>query len=107
MRPLFKIGILDLMVLVAGAAAGLAAGRVDIPTVMKWVPGATPNSVAHEAHYRRLFSVVSVLTGMTPAVLILRLRSPRPALRRLARQPGFLACALAAAALAVLAGRTV
>ena len=38
-----------------------------------------------------------ILSTLSLMVLFLRLRRPRPARRRLARQPGFLACVIAAA----------
>jgi hypothetical protein len=41
------------------------------------------------------------LAGLSIAVLGLRLRRPRPGLRRLARQPGFVACTAAAIVLGI------
>lgn len=41
--------------------------------------------------------ILSVLIGLTPAQILLRLRRPRPGWRNLVRQPGFIACLAAVA----------
>ncbi|HEV3163064.1 MAG TPA: hypothetical protein VGZ22_03405, partial [Isosphaeraceae bacterium] len=43
------------------------------------------------------------LAAWTPALLLLRLRKPRPRLGRIARQPGAVACAVATTAMTIVA----
>ncbi|MBX6311366.1 MAG: hypothetical protein IRY99_00355 [Isosphaeraceae bacterium] len=69
------------MVLVAATAAGLALTRplMNLPV----------------RSLKQVALAVPMLAFWTLAILVLRLRRPRPALHRLARQPGALACGAA------------
>lgn len=106
--PQRKFTILDAMVLVAATALGLAWWRLLGPegyfhyyighgTLLTEISTVGPGrwSVAGW-WWRRLLNLpmafYPVLVTSTLALLGLRLASPRPRFRRLARQPGFAAC---------------
>jgi hypothetical protein len=84
-----NFGILDAMILVAATAAGLALYRAMSFPPMNGFP--KPAMIALAG----VEVAVPLLVALTPAVLILRLRRPRPRWRRLARQPGLVACCVA------------
>ncbi len=86
-----KATILDAMILVAAAACGLALSRaMDGPNEgsLNWF-GRTADGLV------RISAVLPFLMTFTPAVLLMRLRRPRPRWRKLARQPGVAACSAA------------
>jgi hypothetical protein len=82
-RPIIRLKLVDLMVLTGAAAASFAVARAAqnqqpfryIPSIYRWI---APSGLC-------------VCFWMW-AVLGLRLARPRPPIRRLARQPGILAC---------------
>jgi hypothetical protein len=88
----------DLMILIAGCAAGIAWTQLywaDIVRSMKFI--GTPTM---RQSFNRFFEIPTpslIMIGL--GVLICRLRSPRPSLRRLARQPGSVALGCMALAL--------
>jgi len=80
-EPCRRFTLLDGMILVGGAAVGFAGARAGL-----------------EEYYDYWFIEAHQFAGFTlmlasVLVLILRLRKPRPTLRRIARQPGAVACA--------------
>jgi hypothetical protein len=84
-----RLGILDVMILIAATAAGFALvhetgvfPRLSAPRKLR-IPIAA------------LESTVPLLVAWTPACLAINLRGPRPRWRSLARRPGLLACAVA------------
>src|SRR4051812_48727482 len=81
-----RLNLLDLVALVAGCAAGLALGRYYIAsgTHRHYNWGSEPLAVAEGWG-------VSLGVSLTLTYLALRARRPRPALRGLVRQPGFVA----------------
>jgi hypothetical protein len=90
-----KITILDAMILIAASACGLALSRTmegpweDIAFyASNWLGRLTNDPV-------RVGAALPFLMTFTPAVLLIRLRQPRPRLRRLLRQPGMVACTAA------------
>jgi hypothetical protein len=94
--PRRSFGILDAMVLLGAMAVGmvgvrevwLSYGFVDYDTPKAgWTLGAI---LAHVP--RAILLLFPLLFALTPAVLVLRLRKPRPALTQLALQPGAAAC---------------
>lgn len=87
-RPL---SISDAMALVAAAALAALIARDVLDNPLRGGPG----------WWRTLAIVVAGLVVLTPTVLILRLRRPRPPVRRLARHPGFAASVAATAMLAL------
>ena len=76
-----RLTILDAMVMVVATAGALALAR----------PNLQSGNLAHPAWAGYLEASIGVLVAWTPTALWLRLRRPRPTLRRLARQPGFAA----------------
>jgi hypothetical protein len=94
----------DALALVAAAALGAALLR---PTLAYWFnPENYPdsnNSRARQISWsvcRALACMLPFLTCLTPVLLLLRLRRPRPPLRRLFGQAGAVACAAATFAIA-------
>jgi hypothetical protein len=95
-----RLTLLDGMILVAATACGLAVIRGSIPGVLHVLPTSplVPPLVPRPA----LDILILILAAWplpamwTLALLAMRLRRPRPAWRRLARQPGVMACCAAA-----------
>ena len=86
-----RFSILDAMTLVVASALAFALIR----------PVMLDEPVGLPAWGRWLTASVGVLVTWTPTVLWLRLRHPRPPLRRLARQPGFAASVVGTGILAL------
>jgi hypothetical protein len=88
------------MILTVAAAAGLWVNRLNwLAFVDRW-----RNPVdAHDTLEHILDLVAPHLAAGTIAVLVVRMRSPRPPLRRLVRQAGTVACMVALAVLLVIA----
>lgn len=97
-------GVGDAMILVAAMAVGTLAIRWSLTTLADLradVAGVNPGM-------RRFLYVQYAgsafnpyLAAVTVALLVIRLRRPHPGWRRVARQPGFIACAVATAAMAI------
>src|SRR5947209_11055 len=81
-----KPTLLDAMIVVAATAVGLACFR-PVPPLFYSGPHVWALSVL-------VADVTALLAPWTVALLVIRLLPPRPRLRRLARQPGFVACAV-------------
>lgn len=79
------------MILIAASAVALVIVRPVVAGPLQQRPG--------WSHY--LAWAIGWLVAWTPTVLILRLRDPRPPLRRLSRQPGFAASLAGTAVLAL------
>lgn len=94
MRPASprKLTILDAMILVAAVACGLAMSRTVDPGgasySQNWFGRITDGPV-------RVSAALPYLIALTPAVMLMRIRRPRPRWRRLMRQPGMAACSVA------------
>jgi amino acid transporter len=89
--PCRRFGLLDGMILVAGVAVGIALSRTRLFYWEEMELGLTSSWLMLQ-----VFDVASyVLVVMSFLMLVLRLRRPRPTLRRVARQPGFAACLVA------------
>lgn len=78
--------LLDAMFLVAAAGLGLYLARMLISNV----PVVTPGPV-RKAWINWLGASYLFLLGISLGVAVIRVRQPRPPIRSLARQPGFLA----------------
>jgi len=87
-----RFTLADAMILVAATAVGLALAPVL----------ATSGRARGMALKLDQHALMGLLISWTIALLVLRLRRPRPRLRRLAVQPGFIAGAAASATLAML-----
>jgi hypothetical protein len=81
-----RFGLLDVMILVAGIAAGLGLGH-NYRVQVQRVRGGFHTSVPEW-----LVTVGFVLHGLTLAALAIQLRPPRPPLRRASRRAGFATC---------------
>jgi hypothetical protein len=91
-----RLSIADVMIVVAAAAIGLVLVRQPFP-----ISGRSPMSALA---WSGLVLATDFLAPVSFAFLAIRLRPPRPTFRRLARQPGFAACLVVAAASVVVAG---
>jgi hypothetical protein len=91
-------GLIDAMLVIAAVALGLWVNRNDWHSFRYlWFGGS----------YERIQEVLSLvmphLAAMTMALVAIRMRRPRPPLRRFFRSPGAVACTVATAALLVIA----
>jgi hypothetical protein len=84
-----RFGLLDVMILVAGIAAGLGLGH-NYRVQVQRVPGGF-----HAGLPEWLVAMGYVLQGLTVAALAIQCRPPCPPVRRLARRGGFSACVAA------------
>lgn len=89
-----RLNLIDGMIVIAALAAWLALIRVTLP--VRDVP---PKVVVI---LNVIVMIVDSLTALSFACLAIRLRQPRPRLRRLARQPGFAACVVIAVAMTII-----
>jgi hypothetical protein len=83
-----RFGLLDGMILVVGSAVGFACCRSVIPGSMDPIAGFS----ALNWTFTAVDAVGFLLMLSSFMVLAMRLRSPRPTIRRVARQPGAAAC---------------
>jgi hypothetical protein len=91
------------MILVAATATGLALARQTLelgPIFAESPPRTLAYNVMQAIRYTLLAGLPFLLTW-TPALVVIRLLPPRPSLRRVARQPGFVACVVASLALCI------
>ncbi len=104
-----KADLLDAMILVAAFVVGLAMSRRILSTLAFFIPIVGPSTRAEWSSWMYSISdrqgtqylvtqdCVELLcyfaVSLTPAILIWRLRHPRPPFRQLAFQPGFVAIA--------------
>lgn len=99
----FTVG--DAMILVAATAVGTLAIRGTLPdlsTLESDLSRAPSPGMRHfQALQFGLSAVIPYLATLTPAMLVVRLRQPRPGLRRIGRQPGMIACTVATVAMAI------
>jgi hypothetical protein len=84
------------MLLIAAAAIGFWLARMLVISDAAIIPGSK-----REAWRALVGASYLLILGMTLGIAIVRLRSPRPPIRNLARQPGFLA-GVAVASIVVL-----
>ncbi len=94
-RPARKMTLLDLMILVAAMALGFKIVRDIVPGVAHMVPTG-PDFWFLMPRWLMNASILILASWPLPAMvtialLLIRIRAPRPTLRRLARQPGFVA----------------
>ncbi|MDG3006866.1 hypothetical protein [Paludisphaera mucosa] len=105
LEPSRRFGLGDVMILVAAAGFGLAIARIPLSargSMLSWRPGAGPWGGRAIHLLMRLSAVIGpVVAALTVAAVVVRLRHPRPRLRRLVRQPGLVACVAATIALAM------
>jgi hypothetical protein len=116
MPPARRFTLIDAMVLMAATAVGLGLAKEYSQDLLYFLQGNRVSPRPWESWPGILVSTalrgmaVTLPCGMawTLGVLALRLRQPRPAWRRLARQPGLVACLVAPIPVALaLVGRAV
>jgi hypothetical protein len=90
-----KFGILDAMIMVVATAAGLSLFRTIDPLSHDPLSWSTRSPRVYCAVLGGVRATVPFLVTWTPVLIVLRLRRPRPRWRRLARQPGLVACSIA------------
>lgn len=98
-----RFQLIDGMILVAATALGFAYVHSNRATWYLWYmtqPGSHAFNAGKWMGIGLLFAIPVTLTW-TLALLAIRLRTPRPPLRRLTRQPGFVACLAAVLSLAL------
>jgi hypothetical protein len=92
-------GVADAMLLVVAVALGLLVNRIDWPRIAHF---------GHLDSYDKIQVILEVVlphvAAGTAAVLGMRLRQPRPSIRRLAREPGATACMVGSATLVIVGG---
>ncbi len=91
-----KFNLVDLMAVIAATGVGLVLVRslglqFDWKTLFLGLPDNQSGFYALRYGIAVVLALTPILGLWTMAVLILRLRRPRPALRRLTRQPGLIA----------------
>jgi hypothetical protein len=101
-----RFAIRDVLVLIAGLAAGLALARATSPEITAgqlrdaFLSPRGGWTLWHAFGLTLELGVILFLpfvAGWTPACLLLQLVGPRPPWRRLRRRPGFVACLIATA----------
>lgn len=106
-------GIGDGLILIAGVAASLALCKAlmgDITPQKLWDAFVRPTPGWSLDYAFKLTCELGVMVGIpllaawAPTCLILQLRKPRAPWRRLRRQPGFIACAIATTSLILIVG---
>ncbi|MEO6808264.1 MAG: hypothetical protein ABI353_04045 [Isosphaeraceae bacterium] len=92
------------MVLIASTAVGLAVLRASQPNDLftYTVDGGSFPERVPEWSCAAMLGAAPLIAFWSLALLIIRLRKPRPPIRRLSREPGFIACV--ASALGILFG---
>jgi hypothetical protein len=90
-------GLVDAMIMVAAVAAGLWVNRINwLDLNSLWYGG------AYHGIQRLLSLVMPHIAAATMALVAIRMRRPRPPLRRLLRAPGAVACTVASAAIVLI-----
>jgi hypothetical protein len=104
MKPLRRFNTADAMVMIAATAIAFAFVQFQgLPWILaeKWFP--PQDNILRPPEDGDLAALISsFLIPWTVALLILRLRRPRPSRRRLFMRPGFVACAIAIAMMVFL-----
>jgi hypothetical protein len=104
-EPPRRFHLVDGMILVAATGAGFAWARFNFGPEGQiaglWSKSATSTRWLADGITAGLMGTLPVLFTWTLAVLAIRLRRPRPRMRVLARQPGFVGCSAACLAVSL------
>jgi hypothetical protein len=96
----FGVADATLLIVAVATATGLIVNRGDWARFRaRWLAPVD----AHDSIEHILDLLAPYLAAMTLATLAMRMRSPRPRFRRIARQPGSVACMVALAVLLLIA----
>jgi hypothetical protein len=87
-KSLRRFTLADAIILIAAVAAGLGTARINGDRYRQAIGDAAAVSASEQA----IMSIFWPALLMTVALVPLRLRPPRPVMRRVRRQPGFIAC---------------
>jgi hypothetical protein len=90
-----RITLLDLLILIAATGAGLALQRICIRGLEAQTLSRRPGALTISYITASVTYASALLAPWSLALIILSLRGPRPTFHRLARGPGFIACAAA------------
>lgn len=90
----------DLLLATALLAAGCAWARAAMDTLHESMVGPASDRLPYDPAIRQYGGAFSLVVGAA-VLLFFQLRRPRPGLRRLARQPGVMACLAVALGLAL------
>jgi hypothetical protein len=105
-----KFNVADAMLLIMATAIGIVLVRAIFPNISAMIksiladlahPPKQGASATDDAWQVALLAGAPLLAAWTVALLLSRLGRPRPQLRRMLRQPGAVACAVATLAMAV------
>jgi hypothetical protein len=103
-----KFTVVDAMLLIMATAIGIALVRAILPNISAMImsiladfahPPKQGESATAGAWQVALLAGLPLLAAWTVALLLSRLGRPRPHLRRMLRQPGAVACAVATLAM--------
>jgi hypothetical protein len=101
-QPHRRISVLDAMILTAATAIGLTIARsYSLELLRNDLPPYPPITRGLVTAWMYILATLPVPALWSLAILALRLRHPRPPLRRLVRQPGVVACGAASLVIAV------
>ena len=100
LSPARPIQIVDLALAVAAVAAAITLGRFWQAELDSDLPGFFRSAFPTAARTRIAGHSLAGLMVATLLWMVVRLRPPRPTIRRLTRQPGFAACLIASLTLA-------
>ena len=107
-QTLRRFTLIDAMTLIAATAVALAwphfthGGLFDLINLFEMAPGCRPPRRAVIEQVARLMTFPTPFAlSWSLALIVLRLRQPRPGPRRLSRQPGLIACCAASLVYAV------
>ena len=103
--PCRPFTISDAMILIAATAVGLTGNRWAGWSIPLHLPAADPVALRYSLMIEEAeIACIPCLAAWTLAFPVLRLRMPRPRLRRVMSQPGMMACSAACLGLAINAG---
>ncbi len=88
-----RITLLDLLILIAATALGLALLRICMSGLRAQTLSRRPGSLAISYITAAETYASALMAPWSVALLVLSLREPRPPVHRLARRQGFIACA--------------
>jgi hypothetical protein len=96
-----RLTLFDLLILTGATAVGFSLVRVSIGGIASRPLARSAGALATSYITAAQTYAACLLASWSPALFVLGLRAPRRPFRRIAREPGFVACAAATAGLAL------